>query len=524
MANEFLEDEDVQKLAQTYSTMPPLLRAYRIKKVVSLWRAVRPLQPTAERVATLPAFARILIQRSGASTAVMDEWLSQLRFGMLSSVSIDANTSEQAHLGEWLQQLPLSVRSVRVRRETFDRDPYDGWDSCVEELPPPSSVHRNESFLRHVVLHLPAHIRSLIFEQYGMGIFFEDKYTEDLLPPIAKWTLPAGLTELHLPRCLQLDKAGHGAAVELPPQLVELHLGYGLSNHSLAKLKLPASLRVLHLGAWLHEASADWPSLPDSLEELQLSGRFNQPLSSLRLPASLRKLHFRSYHGRSNQKASRLFDDPTPTMFPPHLLSLKLPPPITARQESEQEAQLQKEEEESEEEESEDGVVAVFDTQSAPLNLSLLPPSLRFLRIHRAQALMCEPSSDPESSSLPSLRLEELGVFHRDSSWEEFETTKTFSGGENCRKQLQRQLDSTRTARQSRAELEEAAMSAAASDDSRPGSGTGSTTAVAAAVASPSTPAATASAAAAASAPIAGSSASVVSSDLSFTMGTRKRG
>jgi hypothetical protein len=83
-------------------------------------------------------------------------------------------------------------------------------------------------------------------------------------------------------------------------------------------------------------------------------------------------------------------------MFPPQLLSLQLPPPLTTKQEAAQKTQLQKKER---------GIVAVFGSQCSPLNLSLLPSSLRFLRIHHAQSLVCKPAS-----ALNSLRLQELTI------------------------------------------------------------------------------------------------------------------
>jgi hypothetical protein len=439
LANEFLDDEDAQELACTCSSMPPLLRTYRIKESVPLTRALRPARSFAERLATLPASMQFLMNRLGADAVLMDGWLTQLRFGVPTSVHIDIVSSENPELGEQLQQLPLSVRSVHVLREAFNRDRWDRYaldssgrcDRCANSGDPPDSPPPlDESFLRHVAVHLPAHIRSLIFEQDGMEINEEYEYhfSDTILPPIEAWSLPDGLTELHLPRCLWLY--ARGADVQLPPQLVKLRLGNGYEfDHSLAKLKLPPTLRVLHFGEQWNQSAPDWPSLPNGLDELELPGRFNQPLSSLHLPSSLRKLHFRAYHGLSNQKVSRLFDDPTPHMFPPHLLSLQLPPPLTAEQEAEQDEQVNIEQAVGRTK------VRIW-TDSTPLNLSLLPPSVRFLRIHRAQPLVCDPPS-----ALDSLQLEQLRVFHRISN--NGRPTRWHSGAQGRRERLRQQMSHT---------------------------------------------------------------------------------
>jgi hypothetical protein len=261
----------------------------------------------------------------------------------------------------------------------------------------------------------------------------EERNTKTVLPPFEEWTLPDELTKLHLPCWLPLNKEGEGAAIQLPPQLVELRLGYAL-DHSLAKLKLPASLRVLRLGAEWNQLAPDWPLLPDGLVELELSGGFNQPLSSLRLPSSLRKLHVLTSSGTSAQEraVSHLFDDPTPGMFPPRLESLFLPPPLNHHSEQELRKKAKAENE---------GIEPIW-TGSAPLNLSLLPSCLRFLTLHRAQALVCNPPS-----ALSSLHVETLSLFHRrdEYSWERSD----YSGAEECRQQLQQQL--RRTEEQSKA-------------------------------------------------------------------------
>jgi hypothetical protein len=362
----------------------------------------------------------------------MDEWLSRLRFGVMSSVYIDADSSKNPWLGDRLQELPLSVRTVRVQRETFDLPPDDDdSDSFAEsESPSPSPSSVDDSVLAAVVLALPAHIRSLIFEQDGRYTMYEEECTLDTLPPFEEWTLPAGLTELHLPRYLQLDEEGQGAAVQLPPQLVKLRLGSRL-NHSLAKLKLPASLRVLRLGAYWNQLASDWPLLPDGLEELELSGRFNQPLSSLCLPSSLRKLHVLTSSGTAAQErdVAHLFDDPTPCMFPPRLESLQLPPPLTAEQEAEQDEQVNIEQAVGRPK------VRIW-TGSPPLNLGLLPPSLRTLRIHQSQPLVCDPPS-----ALASLQLEQLSVFHRGS--DNRRVSRRYHRAEERRARLRRQLSQT---------------------------------------------------------------------------------
>jgi hypothetical protein len=82
LANEFLEDEDAQRLAQTCSAMPPLLRSYRVKSVVSLQHALRPWHSLSVQLSALSPFVRLLVSRplGQAGMAEMDDWLGCMRF------------------------------------------------------------------------------------------------------------------------------------------------------------------------------------------------------------------------------------------------------------------------------------------------------------------------------------------------------------------------------------------------------------------------------------------------------------
>jgi hypothetical protein len=360
----------------------------------------------------------------------MDERLEFMRIGVPCSVFIDAAASMDHQLGEKLQGLKHSVCSVRVRREAFDRVLAEpDWHA------PPPPLPRKESFLCHVVFHLPAHVRSLIFQQRD-GDEIKDAvktFSRDTLPTIEEWTLPAGLTELELPCWINLNQWGQGAAVQLPPQLMELRLGDQL-DHSLTKLKLPASLHVLHFGENWDRPAFHWPLLPEGLEELGLPQWFNEPLSSLHLPPSLRKLHFQLYEPFDEGaygSVSRLFDDPTAGMFPPQLLSLHLPPPVDVRKEMKLQQRAK-----------EENIKTAFVwTGCSPLNLSLLPSSLRFLRIHQSQSLVCDPLS-----ALDSLHLTELVLFRRSVHGDDTRLWEShrWKGAEECRGNLLQQLRRTR--------------------------------------------------------------------------------
>jgi hypothetical protein len=159
----------------------------------------------------------------------------------------------------------------------------------------------------------------------------------------------------------------------------------------------------------------------------------------LRLPASLRKLHFQLYTCATKQKkrsVSRLFDDPAACMFPPLLCSLQLPSPVDTRTAKE----LQK---------NAKGVTnsaAIIWIGSTPLHLSLLPPSLRFLRIHRSQAVVCDAPSSSSSSASSSasaqprlLHIEELDVL-RGAGGARPSASRKYSGQEACRKKLYKQV------------------------------------------------------------------------------------
>jgi hypothetical protein len=305
---------------------------------------------------------------------------------------------------------------------------------------------------------------------------------------IAAWIDGAGVAAIS-----QLDKAGQGAAVQPPPQLTELRIGYEL-DHSLANLELPASLRILRFGARWNQTNAAWPPLPGGLEELELPDEFNHPLSSLHLPSSLRKLYFQLYRPfdeSASGSVSHLFDDPTPNMFPPQLRSLRLPPPVSLLKEMELQRKVVRGQ-----------PAAIVWLGSTPLNLSLLPPSLRFLRIYRAQALVCDPPS-----LLDSLRLEELSVCHRDSAFPFKTRTKWYEAAEACRQKLRRQMRLSRVVKRATHPARDHIVVGAAT-----GSGATAATLAAASHAAPTEPAATAQ-------PIAS-----VSAASSFTMGTSKRG
>jgi hypothetical protein len=427
LANLFLKDEDVQKLARTCSSMPPLLRSYRVKRSVSLPFAVHSrLALTVQQLAALPAPMRLLLTGplSQAGVENTDQWLANVRFGVVSTVFIDEQTSKDNRLAERLQRLPLSVRHVRVRQEAV------GCDSAQSKLAAVASL-------------LPAHVQSLSFEDSAEVDSEEsDSSSEDeenepeercqpklVPPPIEQCTLPAGLTALQLPRHLKLDEDGQGAAVQLPPQLEELRLGFEL-NHSLAKLKLPGSLRVLHFGAAWTQPVSGWPQVPDGLEELVLPHLYSHPLSSLKLPASLRKLHFLPLDPitPSPPHSSHLLDNATAGMFPPKLESLHLP--CSAVRER--------------------WVIAVASIDD-PLDLSLLPPSLRFLRLSDEQPLCC--AGDTMASVLQQLRIETLELergsverervriqLHYGFAPRYVTDEKRFDGLEDCRAELQRRL------------------------------------------------------------------------------------
>jgi hypothetical protein len=280
--------------------------------------------------------------------------------------------------------------------------------------------------------------------------------------------------------------------------LVELRLGAEL-NHSLAKLKLPESLRVLHFDAWWNQAGADWPLLPEGLEELGLPSGFNHPLSSLRLPRSLRKLHFPSYLNLElhddEEWVSHLLDNPSADMFPPGLESLHLPKPLD-KHSAHKLAQRPH---------PKNSVAHPIWTGSTPLNLCLLPSSLRVLHIHCAQALVCT----PPSSSLDWLHLEHLGVFHG-------RPEQQYDGAEACRQKLQRQMRLSKTAKRA---------TRPAQDQLPVGNAAGSGAAAAAAVAAPAATASVApTEAASASAPLAAAATPAAAHSPSFTMGTNKRG
>jgi hypothetical protein len=185
-----------------------------------------------------------------------------MRFGVVSTVFLDARASMDFYLGAQLQRLPLRVCGVRVRREAL-------------------AVAGRRSALDVVAWQLPAHVRSLIFEHEGLASSGEG-CTFDLLPPLSRWTLPAGLTELQLPHFLPLDEEIHkqrsgwvfsdeeeeeeeeeedGRQLALPASLTELRLGAELS-HSMTHVQLPSSLRVLHFGAAWSQPVEHWPQLP----------------------------------------------------------------------------------------------------------------------------------------------------------------------------------------------------------------------------------------------------------------------
>jgi hypothetical protein len=191
LANEFLEDEDVQSLARCCSAVPPLLRSYRIKAAVSLSFALLMRRSLSTQLAALPVSIRLLISSAGTAINVpsVDSWLAHMRFGVVSTVFLDARASMDFYLGAQLQRLPLRVCGVRVRREAL-------------------AVAGRRSALDVVAWQLPAHVRSLIFEHEGLASSGEG-CTFDLLPPLSRWTLPAGLTELQLPHFLPLDEEIH---------------------------------------------------------------------------------------------------------------------------------------------------------------------------------------------------------------------------------------------------------------------------------------------------------------------------
>jgi hypothetical protein len=430
LANEFLEDEDVQMLAQTCSSMPTLLRTYRIKKAINLSSALaaRHHSPLA-RQAALPASAAasLLLRRAegGANLAQAQEWVASMRFGVVSTVVLDARASTDDQLAAQLQRLPLNVRNVRVLREVF-------------------GVSFPRSKVAAVTTHLPSHIRSLVFDHEGWAAHDEKEQMFKLLPPLSQWTLPVGLTELHLPRLfpLPLDQSASGEQQAerlhgLPASLIRLRLGDEL-DHSLTHVQLPASLHVLHFGAAWSQPVEHWPQLPDGLEELVLPSTYPRPLSSLQFPRSLRKLHFLSLFcaGRHESSPSKscLLEDTTAGMFPPALESLLLPCPVVR-----------------------DGRTVSVASIDSPLDVSLFPTSLSTLCMGDQQSLCC---TGNVALILQNLRIESLVVasiekalaprprslvrgtlgkcYHPGTVYRT--VNERFDGVEACRAELQRRL------------------------------------------------------------------------------------
>jgi hypothetical protein len=181
LANEFLEDEDVQKLAQTCSGMPQPLRSYGIKAAVSLFSSVfahRSLSAQlSEQLFALPASLRLLLSRAVGQScmAETDHWLARMRFGAPMTVFLDGRANK-AHLAAQLQRLSLSVRNVRVWQEAFE-------------------TSKAQSKLAAVALQLPAHIRSLVFEHGWYSPYDLRSRTLQLLPPPSQWNLPAVPTQ-----------------------------------------------------------------------------------------------------------------------------------------------------------------------------------------------------------------------------------------------------------------------------------------------------------------------------------------
>jgi hypothetical protein len=407
LANKFLHDGDAQSLAQTCSAVPPLLRLYRIKDAVSLSFAVQGGRRLSAQAHALPSLRHFVLHAT-AQAAAMDEWLDSMRIGVPSSVFIDAAASMDRQLGGKLEWLKHSVCSVRVRREVFD-------------VTTPS-----QSKLAAVTSHLPSHVRSLVFEhEFMASTAGEDDDDDDVkvrvaVPELSQWTLPAGLTELQLPHCLWLDD--NGAGVQLPAPLIKLRLGADV-NQSLTEWQLPASLRVLRFGAAWSQPADHWPRLPNRLEELVLPWTYSHPLSSLKLPHSLLALYFNtpeSYARDSKQPPppAHLLKHMTVGMFPPRLRSLRLPHFAT------------------------------------PIDLSLLPTTLRFLAVHPRQVLCC--SGDDPAVILHQLRITALEF---GPAWCSFtvrmcgrpmmgsnqykeirKVHKRFDGVKECRAELQRRL------------------------------------------------------------------------------------
>jgi hypothetical protein len=356
---------------------------------------VNPRRPlSAEQLAALPAFVRLLLSRhlGKAGMAETDQWLAPMRFGVPTTVFVDAAGSMNRQLGAQLQRLPLSVRNVRVCREVFNVD------VAISKL-------------AAVALHLPAHIRSLIFEHEGQpsSPARQEPKVPMLSLPLDQWTLPAGRTELQLPHLQPVDDKVHAVwgesisgeerdeqASGLPAALTILRLGAEL-DHSLAYVRLPSSLRVLDFGAAWSQPASEWPLLPDGLEELALPATYRHPLSSLPLPASLRKLHFSSLAQALRRPGmalelmlkSRLLKGATAATFPPALDSLHLP--CSSLHESWRRSA----------------------SMDPPLDLSLLPASLSSLRLADAQALCCTGSA---GLTLQNLRIE---VLELECVWEQ---------------------------------------------------------------------------------------------------------
>jgi hypothetical protein len=487
LTNLFLEDQDTKSLAQTCSAMPPLLRSYRIKTAVSLSFALLTRHSSLAPQTALPVSAAtsLLLRRAkgkgGASLARAQEWVAHMRFGVPTTVFIDAATSMDCRLGDKLQRLPLRVRHVHVHRAVFAVEwwPGVGNDSFRRKQRnfqlECSDFDRPECELAAVVWQLPDHVRSLISEHDGCSApAKEQEQTAETLPPFSRWTLPDGLTELQLPHFLPLDNRHHlyshgwdsvldGAhedssdeewqiqlrpagpsiseeaqkeqpeeTIQLPDSLVILRLGAEL-DHSLTHVRLPSSLRVLHFGAAWSQPAHGWPQLPDGLEELVLPSTFPHPLSSLKLPASLRRLHFlplaRATEGPLFPSKSRLLEEPAAGMFPPALESLRLPCSIRFRGQVQRAASIH-----------------------SPLDISLLPASLRFLRLSNEQSLCC---TGDAALALQKLRLDtfeasgfstgpHVDVRRRTPGWQYGPYRSVygrFHGPEDCRADLQRMLN-----------------------------------------------------------------------------------
>jgi len=418
LAQRFLDDDDMQKLGRTCSVMPSLLRAYRIKQVLPpRAAAVSGRRSLSAQLAAANASLRLLVSLGGASTSAGEERLARLRFGVPSVVAIDSMACGDPRLGEQLQRLPPSVHTVRVKAEVFTPNEFDMYSDSDSEMstPPPSF---EAPFLGAVVQELPPHVRSLIFEPAnlrGHDSYNDDDYVSafyEVLPPLTKWKLPASLTTLHLPKFVFLtdcagdsdegDEAGSSeeekrnrrqcllaeqvAAIEFPPSLTDLTMRC-VCTYSIKQLRLPPALRVLRIGAeWVWPAT-DWPSLPEGLEKLEMSESSARPLALLQLPDSLRKIHVRpDAPGAPLRRESMLLEGARAGMFPPRLVSLRLPRVLVK------------------------GKVASL---LPPFDVSLLPPSLRSLHMDHAQPLSCDGSNGlglAAAAGIDHLRIRNLTI------------------------------------------------------------------------------------------------------------------